>query len=416
MKTLGKIILCSAIVLGGTATGQGIDVHAAAKPAGVSIVLDGYPLPFSEAPVVIKGTTMVPFRTISDALDISVEWNQKLKKITATRTEGTVIKKVELTLGNKKALVNGTAVELTMAPRTINNSTMVPLSFFGTQFGAAVAWDQPSQTVSITSPKKDMYTLGFYALASYDEYALLPSFDAAAFGWSRIDRSGEFTTQGEDYRWPQAAGAVTPDSIVSGAAQSGTTPYLMVYSVDGKLELTKNLEDMELQARTIAGIVDTATQKGFQGIMLDLEGLGMSGDTAKARADYNGFVKKLSEQARQSGLKLGVILHPLNSSYSGYDYKTLGTVADELIIMAYAYGDEKSPEPVNKVDEAIRLALKQTTKDKLVLGISLASEDESSVNIKIGLAKRYDLKGIAIWRLGIIGQPAWTQMKKSVEL
>jgi len=416
MKTLGKILLCGAIALGTTAAGQvNTTQAAAATSAKVTIMLDGFPLPFPVAPAMVNGKTMVPFRVISEALGISVEWNQKLKKITAAKQDKAGTKQVVLTIGSKKAFVNGESAELTVAPQTVNGNTLIPLSFFSTQFGAAVSWDQATKTVSIISPKKEMYTLGFYALSSFDQYPLTADFDSIAFGWSRIDRSGEFTLQGEEYKWPQAADLVTPESIIADAAGRGNPPYLMVYSVDGKLELTKNLEDKELQARTISAIVDAATQKGFQGIMLDLEGLGLSGDKAKARADYNNFVKNLSVQARQANLKLGIALPPLNSSFSGYDYKTLGSLADELIIMAYAYGDQKSPEPTAKVDEAIRLALKEVGKEKLVLGISVASENETSVNTKIGLAKRYDLKGIAIWRLGLIGQPEWTQMNGSVE-
>ncbi|MDT3426995.1 hypothetical protein J2Z22_002529 [Paenibacillus forsythiae] len=413
MKNWGKLLLCGALLLGSAPAYTPGTVSAA---GGVNIMLDGYPLPFPVEPVVINGTTMVPFRVISEALGIPVEWNQSAKRISASGTDKTGVKKVVLTLSSKTALVNGGSVKLAVAPQTLRGTTMIPLSFFSEQFGAEVSWNSSQKTVAITSPKKDLYTLGFYAMSSYSEYALLPGLDDVAFGWGRIDKDGHFTTAGADFYWPKAAGDVTPESIVQNAASGGQTPYFMVFSGDDKLELTKNLEDKNLQEQTVASIVDTAVQKGFKGIMLDLEGLGLTGDKAKARSDYNAFVKNVSGKARAQGLKLGIALHPLNSSYAGYDYKTLAALADELIIMAYAYGDQKSPEPTDKVDEAIRLALKQTTKDKLVLGISLKSENESSVNTKIGLAKRYGLKGIAIWRLGLIGQAAWNEMGKSVEL
>lgn len=45
-----------------------------AAPAGVSIMLDGYPLPFPVEPAVMSGTTMVPFRAIAEALGIPVVW------------------------------------------------------------------------------------------------------------------------------------------------------------------------------------------------------------------------------------------------------------------------------------------------------------------------------------------------------
>lgn len=108
----------------------------------------------------------------------------------------------------------------------------------------------------------------------------------------------------------------------------------------------------------------------------------------------------------------------MNSSYQGYDYKELGKIADELIIMAYDYRAGQTtgnPEPADKVDEAIRLALKETSKSKLLLGLNLNSENKNSVKTLTGLAKRYDLKGIALWRLGLISSEEWTSLKQSVE-
>ncbi|KHF31400.1 Spore germination protein YaaH [Paenibacillus sp. P1XP2] len=413
MKVIGKILLSSVLIAGSFSA---IPADAAKAAGKVSIMLDGYPLSFPVEPTVLKGTTMVPFRAISEALGIQVTWNQKEQKITATKKEDGISKQVVLTIGSKQALVDGKTVALANAPQTNRSSTMIPLSFFSQQFGAGVAWDQKTQTVSITSPKEDMYTLGFYALSSFDERAYIPSFDSVAFGWSRIDPSGQFTMEGKEYKWPQAAGEVTPESIIQDAAQQGTSPYLMVYSVDSSGELTKNLEDQALQEKTTSEIVEAAAGKGFKGIALDLEGLGLTGDKNKVKAEYNAFVKKLSAKARAAGLKLTLILHPLNSSYAGYDYKTLSGLADDLVIMAYAFEQEKGPEPLKRVDEAIRLALKETSKDRLILGISLGSENAGTVNTKIGLAKRYDLKGVAFWRLGLIGQPAWAKINESIEM
>ncbi|MEC0370279.1 stalk domain-containing protein [Paenibacillus chibensis] len=416
MKVLGKLLLTSVILVGSLSAIPPQPTEAAAGK--VSILLDGYPLPFPVQPTVMNGTTMVPFRAISEALGIQVVWDQKQQKITATKPSGTAMKKVELKIGSKNAVVDGVNAPLAVAPQTIQSSTMIPLSFFSQQFGAAVSWDQPTQTVSITSPREDMYTLGFYAISSFDERAYIPSFDTVAFGWSRIEKDGQFTTQssGVEHKWPKPAGDVTPESIIQDASDQGTSPYLMVYSVDSSLELTKNLEDPALQEDTTSKIVATAADKGFKGIALDLEGLGLTGDKDKVKTEYNAFMKKLSAKAREAGLKITIIVHPLNSSYKGYDYKTLATLADDLVIMAYAYEQEKAPEPLNKVDEAIQLALKQTTKDKLILGISLGSEKDTSVNSKIGLAKRYDLKGVAFWRLGIIGPSAWAQINQSIEM
>ncbi len=381
-----------------------------------SILLDGYPLPFPVEPAIIEGTTMVPFRAISEALGIQVTWNASSRTITAVDLQAAEANTVVLTLDDSIAAVNGTEVELQVAPMIRNDSTLIPLRFFSQQFGADVSWDGAAKTVSIRSPQRDMYTLAFYAISSFREVQHVPSFDAVAFGWSRIDQDGGFTLEGKDFYWPEPAGETTPASIVQSSKSEGTTPYLMVFASDGEGELTEIVSDETKREETIRSIIQTAAEGSFEGVLLDFEGLGLTGDASSVQAQFNEYVALLSEQTRARGLKLALSLHPLNGAYQGYDYKTLGNLADELIIMAYAYEGEKAPEPVHRVDEAIRLALQEVPPQKLVLGISMGSENAASLHVKIGLAKRYGLKGIAMWRLGLIGEAAYEAMGASLEL
>jgi len=379
----------------------------------VTILLDGYPLPFSVEPAIVNGRTMVPFRTISEALGVTVQWDGNTRTITAVDPDA---KEIRLTIDASTAWVDGVPFVLDAAPMIVNGATLIPLSFFSQQFGAQVGWEASTRTVSIQSPLRDTYTLAFYALSSFSEVDYVPSFDSVAFGWSRIDAEGNFTLSGKDFYWPKPAGEITPESIVQTAAERGTSPYLMVFASDGQLELTGILENKARRSELAAEIAGLAVKRGFQGVMLDFEGLGLSGDALLAQKQFNAFVRTLSEQLEPHGLQLGLALHPLNSSFKGYDYATLGKLADEIVIMAYAYEGEKAPEPLGKVDEAIRLALEKVDKNKLVLGISMGSENASSVNGKIGLAKRYGLKGIALWRLGIVGDSAFEQIRRSIEL
>lgn len=408
-----KATLCLALAL--TAF-SGLGSSSASAAGKVSILLDGYTLPFPAQPTVVKGTTLVPFRAISEALGVTVNWDQKSKTITATKDSNGNVKRVTLTLGSKMATVNGKKVEIALPAQTINGTTMIPLSFFSQQFGAGVKWDGPTNTVSILSPKEDIYTLAFYALSSFSESALIPDFDSVGFGWSRIDAKGAFTTTGTDFKWPQPAGEVTPESLVTNAVAAGTSPYLLVYSGDTKGELTKILEDETAREAVLAQMIDTAVKNQFKGVLLDLEGLGLTGNAKMVQASYNNFVKEAADAAHAAGLKLSLALPPLNGSYHGYDYKKLGELADELIIMAYAYTNEKLPQPTDKVDNAIQLALKSVSKDKLVLGVNLYSENENTVNTKIGLAKRYGLKGVAFWRLGFDKQNVWNKINQTIAL
>jgi Copper amine oxidase N-terminal domain/Glycosyl hydrolases family 18 len=409
---LQKTLLSLAI---GCASIIGIQPSTAAAATDTTILLDGYPLPFPTPPTNVNGTTMVPFRAISEAMGIQVNWEAQTQSITAIQTTQTGDKTVNMQLKNPLVTVNGQTITLPVAPYENNGSTLIPLRFFSEQFGAQVSWNPANRTVSIVSPQRDMYGMAFYAISSFSQREFMPFFDSVAFGWSRIDKDGNLTLTGNDFYWPKPADTTTPESIIEDVKLTGSTPYLMVFAGDANGELTALLENPSLSEKAISQMLEIVQEKGMTGIALDFEGLGMNGDTTGVKEKYNAFVRQLSAETRQRGIQLSLILHPLNGAYKGYDYATLGALADEIVIMAYAFENEKNPEPMNRVDEAIRMALAHVPKEKLVLGISVASENESSINQKIGLAKRYNLKGYALWRLGLISQAEMAEINKSVK-
>ena len=65
--------------------------------------------------------------------------------------------------------------------------------------------------------------------------------NSVAFGWSRIDREGQFTLQGDEYRLPAAA--TLRRNRLWQTRDREIKPYLMVYALDGNGELTKVLSD-----------------------------------------------------------------------------------------------------------------------------------------------------------------------------
>ncbi|MCI3919219.1 stalk domain-containing protein [Paenibacillus sp. TRM 82003] len=409
---VGLVAVCAGLCFASAASAAE-EPSRTSMPPPISIVLDDVALPFPVEPTIVDGTTMVPFRAISEALGVEVAWRGETRSIVAVDPNDG--KSIELTLDSKTAVVGGVAVELRVAPMSIDGSTLIPLSFFSQQFGAAVAWDGETRTVAIDSPPRDLHTMAFYAISSFRELPLLASFDSVAFGWGRIDESSAFTLEGKDFYWPPAAGEITPQSLVDDAAERGQSPYFMVFASDAKGELTAILEDESLADATIAKIVETAAERRFGGVLLDFEGLGLTGDAVAVQEQYNAFVRKLDAAAEAEALRLAIAVHPPNGAYRGYDYETLATLADELIVMAYAYEGEKAPEPLQRVDEAIRLSLEAAPAEKLLLGISMGSERADSLDAKLGLAKRYGLKGIAVWRLGLIGEDAFLELRTEVE-
>lgn len=404
-KTVAAVL--AGLVLLGTAPKN---ASPAAVPA--TIVLDDVVLPSDAAPFVDRGVTFVPYRTIAEALGVEVRWDGRTKRVHAKHTaaDGTR-KEIVLEAGKATAIVDGKAVPMPQAPRLQNGRVLIPLAFFSRQFGAEVRWSNADKTVIIRSPVRRMHLRAFYAISSFAERTYIPLFDSVAFGWSRIDGNGELTLEGRDFYWPEPARDVTPESLLRGAEASGASPYLMVFAGDGNRELTRLLEEPGLRDRSLerlAGIVET---HGFAGVLLDFEGLGWKDEPEKPRRLFNEYVRLLRDRLPDP-VALSVAVPPPNGAYKGYDYKTLASIADDLVLMAYNYGAKPAPEPNGKVDEAIRLALKAgVPREKLLLGVSMASETEETLRAKLGLAKRYGLKGAAFWRLGLFGKSGAEALK-----
>jgi outer membrane protein assembly factor BamB len=101
------------------------------------------------APLVIKGTTLVPLRFVGEALGAKVDYESKEQKITFT-LYGKVI---ELVIGRTTAKVNGEPVVLTVAPTIVSGRTLVPLRFVSENLGAKVDYEAKSRTITITYPE-----------------------------------------------------------------------------------------------------------------------------------------------------------------------------------------------------------------------------------------------------------------------
>ncbi|MBP7732737.1 MAG: copper amine oxidase N-terminal domain-containing protein [Caldisericia bacterium] len=101
-----------------------------------------------DAPPYIKnGTTMVPLRVVTEALNASVSWNQSDKRITIQKGSKVII----CWIGRTDALVGGLSTTISQAPEQDKSGrTMVPIRFMSELFGAEVLWDQASKTITIT--------------------------------------------------------------------------------------------------------------------------------------------------------------------------------------------------------------------------------------------------------------------------
>ncbi len=92
--------------------------------------------------------TLVPLRSIFEALGATVEWDEATEGITATRGVTTI----NLKIGDKKMYVGDNVVELDVpASLTDAGRTVVPVRAVSEAFGAKVEWIAETEQVLITT-------------------------------------------------------------------------------------------------------------------------------------------------------------------------------------------------------------------------------------------------------------------------
>lgn len=112
---------------------------------GVKLFVNGEESALAVPPVVQDGNTLVPFRTIAEALQAEVNWNEKTKTITITKEDITI----KLILGSNTALVNGEKMQLGVPSTTVKGTTLVPARFVSEALGAEVKWEAESGSVVV---------------------------------------------------------------------------------------------------------------------------------------------------------------------------------------------------------------------------------------------------------------------------
>ncbi|MNJ31987.1 Protease inhibitor precursor [compost metagenome] len=114
----------------------------------ITLVVNGSIVPLDQKAVLVNGTVLIPLKNLFDALGATLEWNQAMKKITASKGDTTV----ELTVDSTAAQKQDKPLTLQAKPIVINGYTMVPARFAAESFDADVDWDPQSNTITITTP------------------------------------------------------------------------------------------------------------------------------------------------------------------------------------------------------------------------------------------------------------------------
>lgn len=138
----------------------------------ITVTFDGdvMKFPYFLDPVMVNDSTMVPMRTIFEALGAKVDWIDEngVQRIIATKdnvelvdengeqstivTEDNIV--IEMTIGSNIYYKNGDPYELDVPAQLMNDTTMVQLRAVSEAFGNSVEWNGEERTVTISSRTK----------------------------------------------------------------------------------------------------------------------------------------------------------------------------------------------------------------------------------------------------------------------
>lgn len=228
---------------------------------------------------------------------------------------------------------------------------------------------------------------GFYAISSWAQKDIASQMDCVSFGWSRLQYTddnavllNQTTNGGNDWYIPNGS-----EEAINYMRENDVSINLAVTMTDNE-DCNMILLNAENRNEAIKQILSAS--EDFDGVTIDFEG--MKGPALKN--GLNEFVKDLKLSLGNKNLYVAVppVLKRGNEYYDAYDYKTLGDIADRIILMAHDYAAYTLPDnlvntdfiatPVTPFDEVFT-ALKAITNpitgvsdiSKIQLAISTAS-------------------------------------------
>ncbi len=111
----------------------------------IKIQIDGEWLKSDSLPIMEQDRVLVPMRSIFEALDARVDWEDDTKTAVAQKGDTTI----RISIDQTQIMINGTIVQLDVPARLYEGRTMVPVRAVSEAFQAEVDWEDATQTVII---------------------------------------------------------------------------------------------------------------------------------------------------------------------------------------------------------------------------------------------------------------------------
>lgn len=398
-------------------------------------------------------------------LQIYTEWNErriaKIKKDTAVRLRGGVKSEIleEVSSGDKvivleemenwsKVKTNDAVIGYVENKRLTDSSSESPIP--------VTDYTEPEYT-SITRDYK--INLGWHVIAGLAGNSTLETVTANTKGlnvisptWFKLnDNAGNFISfASQDY--------------VDRAHGKGLEVWALVENIEYKdsIDMYVILSSTSTREKLINGLVEQALTYGIDGINVDFEQISMD-----CGEHYIEFIRELSIPCREHGIVLSVDNYVPTGYTDHYDRREQGVVADYVIIMGYDEHYAGSPEAgsvasIDFVEEGISKTVEQVPSGKVInavpfytriwetnggklssqaVGMDVAEEfisahniqvewdeetcqnygeytsgasryqvwleDESSIEVKLNIMEKYNIGGVASWRLGYEKPEIW---------
>lgn len=251
---------------------------------------------------------------------------------------------------------------------------------------------------------------------------------------------------------------------VTKAHNMGMEVWALVENIEYKdsIDMYAILSSTTTRARLIDGLMNQVLTYGIDGINVDFEQISMD-----CGEHYIEFIRELSIPCRANGIVLSVDNYVPTGYTDHYDRREQGVVADYVIVMGYdehyaGSSEAGSVASINFVEEGIKKTVDQVPAGKVInavpfytriwetrdgqissqaVGMDVAEEyvayhnmplewneetcqnyaestegdsllqiwleDESSIEVKLNIMDKYQIGGVASWRLGYEKPEIW---------
>ena len=224
--------------------------------------------------------------------------------------------------------------------------------------------------ISIPDSRREIEVNG-YAIANINNTTLnstLPHLTYLSIFSYQVNSEGRLTNLYEE-------------SLINTALENQVAPLMVVTNIAEtggfNSDITSSiLNNPAIQNRVISDIISILTAKRYVGINIDFEYI-----YPQDRERYNEFLRTLNTQMKAINPKyiLTVAVAPKYRDeqsgilYEAHDYRSIGEIADRVIIMTYEwgymYGEPMAVSPKNEMSAVLKYAVTRIPANKILMGL-----------------------------------------------